>query len=417
MPQTPLTTRFLPSVAAIDRAEWDRLYGTFAEGFDFHVACHASPPESLKFSAAAVFEGDRLVAGVPLLHAIFRLDMPLQGRFPGVSHWLERNLRRYVCLPVLAAGSPYTDELGLALDPALDVSGRQHAMGTLVEDMLVRARAASTVADLIAFKDVTEAQAVWADPVLRRFGFSRVATLPVAILPLPFRNEAEYIASLTQNQRSNLRRKLKKAKRVRVEVRQSIVGLEQQIAELREATRAEAGADYGDFEQVAPAYFANVMQHMPGNARVLLYWLDDELIGFALVFLEPRRMIFQYVGMRYPAAREHGVYFLNWMTMVRLCLEMGIDELRAGQTTYVTKCRLGCTLERSWIYFRHRTPAYNFMCRLLKTLFAIDRIDPDLKALGKQAPYRRSPQESDVSGQSNQPPADERQHVMSVRGQ
>ena len=113
----------------------------------------------------------------------------------------------------------------------------------------------------------------------------------------------------------------------------------------------------------------------------------------------------------------HGVYFLNWMTMVRMCLEMGIDELRAGQTTYVTKCRLGCTLERSWIYFRHRTPAYNFMCRLLKTLFAIDRIDPDLKALGKQAPYRRSPQESDVSGQSNQPPADERQHVMSVRGQ
>jgi Acetyltransferase (GNAT) domain len=413
MPHSPLTTCFLASVAAIDRAQWDRLYGTYAEGYDFHVACHASPPDSLKFSAAAVLDGDRLVAGVPLLHAEFRLDMPLQGRFPKVSDWLDRHLHRYVCLPVLAAGSPYTDELGLGLDPALDVTGRQHALEKLVADMLARARAAGTTADLIAFKDVTAAQAVWADPVLRRFGFSRVATLPVAILSLPFKNEAEYIASLSQNQRSNLRRKLKKAKGVRVEVRRSIVGLEQQIAELREATRQQAGADYGDFEQVAPEYFANVMRHMPGNARVLLYWLDHELIGFALVFLEPRRMIFQYVGLRYPAAREHGIYFLNWMTMVRLCLEMGIGELRAGQTTYVTKCRLGCTLERTWIYFRHRVPGYNLVCKVLKPLFAIDRIDPDLRMLGGQAPYGKPRPGAQVASPSAHQAAGEREQVMS----
>ena len=387
MPHTPLTTRFLPTVAAIDRSEWDRLYGTFAEGFDYHVACHASPPDGVRFSAAAVVEGERLVAGVPLLHAEFRLDMPLQGRFPKVSGWLDRYLHSYVCWPVLAAGSPYTDELGLGLDPALDIPARQRALQQLTEDMLARARQAGTGADIIAFKDVTDAQATWADPVLRSLGFSRIATLPVAILPLPFRSEAEYIASLSSKQRRNLRRKLKEAQGVRVEVRQSILGLEQQIAELREATRQQAGADYGDFEQVAPAYFANVMNNMPDTARFLLYWLDDELIGFALVFLEPRRMIAQYVGLRYPAASEHGVYFLNWMTMVRLCIEMNVGELRAGQTTYVTKCRLGCTLERSWIYFRHRLPAYNFMCKALKSLFAIDRIDPDLKALGKDAPY------------------------------
>ncbi len=387
MPSTLLTTSFLPSMTAIDRAQWDRLYGTYAEGFDFLVACQAAPPDAVRFSAAAVLQGDELIAGVPLLHAEFRLDMPLQGRFQPVSDWLDRHLHRYVSLPVLAAGSPYTDELGLAIDPALDEAGRRHALERLITDMLARARAPETIADLIALKDVTDAQAAWVDPILRRFGFTRVATLPVAILPLPFKNEAEYISSLTQNQRSNLRRKLKKAHGIRVEVRHSIVGLEQQIAELREATRLQAGVDYGDFEQVAPGYFAEVMRHMPGNARALLYWLDSELVGFALVFLEPRRMIFQYVGLRYPAAREHGVYFLNWMTMVRMCLELGIGELRAGQTTYVTKCRLGCRLERTWIYFRHRVPAWNLVCRSLKSLFAIDRIDPDLKTLGKEAPY------------------------------
>ena len=387
MPTTPLTTCFWPSVAAVDRGQWDRLYGMYAEGFDFRLACEAAPPKAVKFSAAGVFNENALVAGVPLFQADFRLDMPLQGRFERIAAWLDRHLHRYVCLPVLAAGSPYTDELGLAIDPALDMAGRKQALERLIIDMIARARAPETVADLIALKDVSDAQAVWADPILRRLGFTRVATLPVAILSLPFKTEAEYIASLTQNQRSNLRRKLKKAQRVRAEVRDSIAGLEQQIAELREATRLQAGVDYGDFEQVAPGYFAEVMRRMPGNARALLYWLDGELVGFALVFIEPRRMIFQYVGMRYPAAREHGVYFLNWMTMVRICIEMGIGELRAGQTTYVTKCRLGCRLERTWIYFRHRVPAYNLMCRVLKSFFAIDRIDPDLKTLGNEAPY------------------------------
>ena len=384
---SPYVARILPSIAAFEPADWRRLYGPASEGFDYYRACEEAQPDSFKFIAAGVLDGERLIAGVPLFRADFRLDMPLQGRLKRLGNWLHRYAPRLVSLRVLGAGSPHSDHLALALDDALGSAARAAALEALLGGLLTHARDKQSRADIIAVKDVTDAQARWADPVFRRLGFARIATLPVAVLELPFKSEAQYIESLSQNQRSNLRRKLKKAKDVRVEVRDNVDGLDRQIAELREATRLDAEVDYGDFEQVAPGYFAAVMRHMPDRARALLYWQGEVLVGFALVFLEPERMIFQYVGMRYPAAKELGIYFLNWMTMIRLCLERGIPKLHAGQTTYLTKCRLGCELERTWIYFRARGRAWNVAVKTLGPLFAIDRMDPDLKALGDKARY------------------------------
>jgi hypothetical protein len=76
------------------------------------------------------------------------------------------------------------------------------------------------------------------------------------------------------------------------------------------------------------------------------------------------------------------------MTMVRLCLSLGIRHLHAGETTYLTKVRLGCKLERSWIYFRHRMAVFNALFKLIGPRIAIDQMDPDLRELGDSAPFR-----------------------------
>ena len=82
-----------------------------------------------------------------------------------------------------------------------------------------------------------------------------------------------------------------------------------------------------------------------------------------------------------------GVVFLNWMTQVRLCIEHGIPQLHAGETTYLTKARLGCKLHRSWIYFHHSHRALNGIFALLSRWLAFDSTDPDLRRLGVAAPY------------------------------
>ena len=139
----------------------------------------------------------------------------------------------------------------------------------------------------------------------------------MAVLDLPFKTEAEYIASLSANMRSNLRRKLKLAAKVQVEICTDITKVEAELLALRRHTQENAKANYGDFEELAPGYFRAVMEQLGDDARLLLYRVEGELIGFSLVLLGAHELIYKYTGMRYPAATDHGVYFLNWMVMVR----------------------------------------------------------------------------------------------------
>ena len=235
-------------------------------------------------------------------------------------------------------------------------------------------------------KNVSDCDSQSSHEVFQRRGYARVAALPIATLAIPNSEEA-YIASLSANMRSNMRRKLKRAKDVRVEVRSSVDGVEEEIFALREATRRRAKTDYDIFAEVSTSYFRQVLSHLGERAKLLLYWRGEDLIGFALVLVEPGRLIEKYNGMRYPDGPDHGVFFLNWMTQVRLCVELGIAELHAGETTYLTKARLGCKLHRSWIYFRHRNRPLNQMFGLLSRWIAFDTTDPDLRRLGADAPY------------------------------
>ncbi len=91
--------------------------------------------------------------------------------------------------------------------------------------------------------------------------------------------------------------------------------------------------------------------------------------------------------MRYPLAREHNLYFVNWMATARLCMERGIPWLQTGHTSYRQKVRLGCKLKRSWIYFKYRNPLINPLFKLFGPMMAFDAMDPDLQALGADAPY------------------------------
>jgi hypothetical protein len=106
------------------------------------------------------------------------------------------------------------------------------------------------------------------------------------------------------------------------------------------------------------------MRNAGKSAQVMLCGVDGELISFNIVLIEPDRMLAKYIGMRYPQAREYNLYFVNWMSLVRLCIERGIPWLQSGQTSYRLKARFGCTLKRSWIYFKYRNALINPLFKL-----------------------------------------------------
>jgi hypothetical protein len=376
--------RLLAGVREIPRDAWSDLFPGDSEGWDYYAACEACPPPAFGFSAIAVTSQGRYVAAAPVFRLIYRLDTPLQGSWRPLGEWLNRHVPKLVNLPVMGFGSPLADRCHLGFAADLTVEERVAAMRTLLAGL--DAQAAAQNVPVLAVKDLADRDLPGADVALDEARFTRVSSLPVAVLDLSFANEEAYLASLSAATRKDIRRKLKGAAAVRVEMRNSIAGIENEIVALYDETRLQSGVDYGDFEKLAPDYFSTVMRNLGDRAVVILYWVGEELIGFNLLFVEAGRVIDKFIGMRYPQAREHNLYVLSWMTNVRFCLERGIAQMQTGQTAYSSKLRFGSRLDKTWVYFKHRGRVVNSLFRTFGPLMAFDKLDPDLAALAKKRP-------------------------------
>jgi hypothetical protein len=372
-----LAVRVLPGVGAIPRDQWEALLPGEAEGWDYYAVCEACPPPGFVLQAIGVWAGDRLIAAAPIFRLTYRLDTPLQGRWRALGDWLARTFPRYVKLPVMGLGSPLADRCHIGLAADLPADRREAAVGALLKGL--DDYAAAEGVEILALKDIADGDVRSVGRPLEAGGFTRVGSLPVAVLDLqPFKTEADYLASLSAATRKDIRRKLRGAGRIRIEERREIGDVEERIVELYDSTRGQSGFDYGDFEKLSPQYFRGVVAGLGERAVTFLYWLDDELIGFNLCLIEQGRTIDKFIGMRYPAARDHNLYVVSWMTNVRYCLAHGIPLMQTGQTAYSSKIRFGSRLDPLWLAYRHRRPFWNWVFAKGGRLLAFDRMDPDL---------------------------------------
>lgn len=378
-------TTLHPGVGAVERRDWDRLFPDDAEGWSYYAACEQAPPPGFRFHALTVEHRGKVIAAAPVFHVTYRLDTPLQGAWRPFGDWLSRTMPRLVSLPVMGLGSPLADRCHLGFDPSLSDAERVRAAKALLDGLDTYAGADGV--PLLAIKDLAGPEAaVMHEPLLSE-GYSRIAGLPVAVLDLPFKSYEEYIASLSANNRSTLRRKLKSAGNVRVELVRSIAGLEDKIFALYESTRANSRFDYGDFEQLSPEYFKLTMQGLGERGACILCWVDNELLAFKLLFIEKHRVIDKFFGMRYPAGRQHNLFFVSWMRAIQFCIEHGITTYQSGQTAYEQKVRLGSRLDNLWVYFRHRGRVSNRIFKTFAPFVAFDRMDPELALIRKRTPH------------------------------
>ncbi len=377
--------RMLSGFADLPLQAKQALYSGVAEGPDFFTACEKAPLDAFSYRAIVARSNGAPLMAAPVFEAAFRYDMSWNGPLRRVTEALHARAPKLVALPVIGLGSPHADELALGTTGGLGDGERSTAFGEMLATLEADARERGT--EVLFVKDITDRQALWADDVLRRAGFSRLPTLPVAHLHLKGETEADYIASLSSNMRSNLRRKLKRVGDVETVVGADARDVRDELNELRRATIDKADTEYGAFEELSPDFFVAIQDAMSDRSLIILYRTDGKLIGFSHVLIGDDRVNYKYTGMRYPEARDHNLYFLNWMTLVRLCLERGIKHLHAGETAYLTKTRLGCVVERSWIYFKHTNRFVNPLFRAIGPRIRIDRMDEDVKRLGDQMPY------------------------------
>jgi hypothetical protein len=352
------------------------------ENWDFYQAVEGVPPPGFELGAIAAVEDSELLAVAPTFRTVYRLDTPFQGAMRAVGEWVHRVWPERVAKPIIGLGSPMSDNCHIGFAPSL-TDDRKQSLFALVLRRL-QAEAETEHAWMMLVKGLDEPQARLLEPVFAEMGWRRMTSLPIVKLRLPFGGIGEYLASLPKKTAGYLRRKVKGAGRFRIEHRHRIDGIETDIYRLFKGTIAHSGTNYDAFETLHPNYFRDVVASLGDRALVTLIWRNEELLSFAFSIVSGDLIAAKQIGMKYPEASEHNLYFVNWMELIEYALAHRVTAIEMGATTYAAKLLFGGMLERRWLFIRFRSPLSRMLWNPLTPLFDFERNSPELEELRKR---------------------------------
>ena len=233
---------------------------------------------------------------------------------------------------LLSLGSPIGEVCHLGFDASLDRAERAPAGYAFSK---VEKHARRDGISMLAEKDAPTAQDdLWAATAAAH-GLRRQPSLPTALLDIRFESLDGYLATLSHATRKDLRRKLKASAAIRVEWRESVDDVIDEVMRLYRATLAHAALT---FEELTPEFFTGVLRELGPRASCATYWLDDRLVAFNLVLHDGDILLDKFLGMDYALARRYNLYYLTWLNNVGYCIEHGLKRYQSGQGCIAKSC-------------------------------------------------------------------------------
>ena len=335
-----------------------------------------------------------MVAAVPVFITEYRLDTAFQSSGQAflrrTADVLYKHARRLVAWQLIGLGSPLLDDVCLGFAPTLNTDDRRAVLTEMLRCLSRVARQKGC--QLLTAKGLSSSEYDAYASVFASSGFSPVTTLPNVRLALPFSSIDEYLRSLPSRDASYLRRKWRQSPVLKIDTRHDVSGLETQINELYAATIAQSKVDYGHFSQLHPDYFATVPRATGQRAVFTLCWIDGELASFQMSICGAGEIFLAAIGMRYPLARTHNLYFINWREMIGYAIANRIPAISMSGTTYATKLLLGGCLDRRYAPIRLSSSVANSVLPYLAHHFDFESSDPELRQIASKAaaPDRRN---------------------------
>ncbi len=362
-----LESRVFRSIAEIDRDAWDACFRGALETYDYLLATERASLAGFAPRYATTVRAGKLLAAAPAFMTDYALDTTLTGAGGRIARSLRRMLPGALTLRLGAIGSPCTETATLGFCGTVADEDKPAILNALVRGF--ESEALRDGCGLLAVKDAEACNRTLWDGSLDALRYRAVAGLPVAVLDIEFDTIDGYLQGLSAGARRDMRRKLRKIGDLRIERRTDIRDVIDRVQALYAETRARADMQ---FEDLTPAYFENVLALMPERALCMLYFVGDELIGFNLLIHDDVTLLDKFFCMNAERGRAYSLYFLSWFTNIRLCLERGLKRYQSGQAGYDSKLRLGCRLEPTAMYFRHRNALLSRALQMVAPLFVSD---------------------------------------------
>ncbi len=238
---------------------------------------------------------------------------------------------------------------------------------------------------LLIVKDIPQASPLLAPAANRyaeaflaaceRQGFVLLEGQALAWAPIDFDSIDDYLARLSRGRRRDLRRKLRSRDKLEIErvptgssafddplVIETFYRLYQNVFAQSEL----------QFDLLQPAFFSKVFRENNGGI-VFVYRAGGRMIGWNLCFEYGDMLVDKYIGLEYPAARDHNLYAVSWFENLSYARARGLRCYVAGWTDPLIKLQLGArlTLTRHAVFVRN--PLLRWFLRRFSRYFESDR--------------------------------------------
>ncbi|HEU0277015.1 MAG TPA: GNAT family N-acetyltransferase [Rhodanobacteraceae bacterium] len=367
------------SIDALAPEAWNRLFPGELEDHAYLRAIEHADLVGFAYRYFVVHEDARPVAAVPAFITDYRLDTTMQGGVRRAAEALARLFPRLLRIPMLSLGSPVTERCRVGFAPGSTPAQRAAWLEAILTGM--ESVAARDELGMVAVKDAPAAESGW-DAACARHGLRALPGLPGATLAIAWPSVEAYLASLGPATRKDLRRKRRAGAALEIEWRTDLAGIAGEVQDLYRQTLAHA--EFA-FEELTPAYFANVLRAMPGRAFCVTYREGGKLVAFNLLLRDATRLLDKFLGMDYAAMDRYNLYHVSWLENIRYCIEQGIAVYESGQGLQAEKRRLGSTLNANRLWYRHRNRFVDGVFARMERLARLDRADPDFAAPAPRA--------------------------------
>ena len=346
---TELTCEIHPRLVAVTPEEWQRLFPDLPDSAEMVQLIQRIGIDGFAFHSIVVRQGDRPILLLPLFETQYRLATLVGEKAQRLMAAIGRRVPALEQLRLLGVGFVEGEWGQVGVDPESDRATLDAAWDLALRTLGVLAKGLRT--DLTAFVHFTT-QSGRMLPLEKLGGFSQIAGPPFAQTPVAYAHPDDYIARLSPNMRSSLRRKLRKAQAVTVlRTRQPGPWLDSIYQFYWETYRRSSV----NFSVHSREFFKSVCQRID-DAEYVLYFIGEQLAAFRLQIVRPDRLIDKYFGMDPVLGREYSLYFVSWFKDVEYCIANRIPLYHSGVTEEDTKERLGAQFVPSLILFRHRQP-------------------------------------------------------------
>jgi uncharacterized protein len=350
----PFHCTCVDTISSIKKEDWDLFFAGCPEGYWFYETLEQSHFAEFAFHYLLAYRQERLCAIIPFFTADFQGDTVLEPGMRKLVRAVRAVVPRFLVFKTLFCGSPFGEQGLLGIAP--DVDDRAALLHAITLELQAFCKRQGL--SLIIFKDYCEQDTAALDGLTGQ-GYFKTDSFPCAIIDLPYTTFEDYLASIRNGARKDLRRKLKKARGAGGLTTRVVERVDDIIDDIYRLYLNTYNAGATKFEKLTKDFFLTCSEKAAPGCRYFLYYINGKLAAFNLCFVHGDLLIDKFIGFDYEIARPYSLYFVSWCENVQWCLDNGIRLYQVGQTDYEPKTRLGGRLVPLYAYVRHTNTLLN----------------------------------------------------------